>query len=141
MIFGYVLTRLQVPQALASLVADAHMSKWAVLTSIVILLIFLGMFLDGASVILIATPILLPVIEVLGYDKIWFGVILMITIEMAVITPPVGLNLYVIKSIAPENVTLKDIIMGAIPFVFVEIAVLFFFILFPDIVLWLPNLR
>ncbi len=139
MIFGYVLTRLQVPQALASLVADAHMSKWAVLTSIVILLIFLGMFLDGASVILIATPILLPVIEVLGYDKIWFGVILMITIEMAVITPPVGLNLYVIKSIAPENVSLRDIIMGAIPFVFVEIAVLFFFIMFPDIVLWLPN--
>ncbi len=138
MIFGYVLTRLQVPQALASLVADSHMAKWEVLTSIVILLIFLGMFLDGASVILIATPILLPVIEVLGYDKIWFGVILMITIEMAVITPPVGLNLYVIKSIAPENVSLKDIITGAIPFVFVEIAVLIFFILFPEIVLWLP---
>jgi len=138
MIFGYVLTRLQVPQALASLVADSHMAKWEVLTSIVILLIFLGMFLDGASVILIATPILLPVIEVLGYDKVWFGVILMITIEMAVITPPVGLNLYVIKSIAPENVSLKDIITGAIPFVFVEIAVLIFFILFPEIVLWLP---
>ncbi len=138
MLFGYILTRLQVPQQLASLVADAHMAKWAVLTSIIILLIFLGMFLDGASVILIATPILLPVIEVIGYDKLWFGVILMITIEMAVITPPVGLNLYVIKSIAPDNVALKDIILGALPFVFVEILVIIFFILFPEIVLWLP---
>ncbi len=138
MLFGYVLTRLQVPQQLAMFVADAHMAKWAVLTSIVLLLIFMGMFLDGASVILIATPILLPVIQVFGYDKIWFGVILMITIEMAVITPPVGLNLYVIKSIAPENVTLKDIIMGSLPFVLVEIAVLIFFILFPELVLWLP---
>ena len=138
MLFGYILTRLQVPQHLASLVAEAHMAKWAVLTSVIILLIFLGMFLDGASVILIATPILLPVMEVIGYDKIWFGVILMITIEMAVITPPVGLNLYVIKSIAPDTVTLKDIITGAMPFVFVEILVIIFFILFPKTVLWLP---
>ncbi len=138
MLFGYVLTRLQIPQQLALFVANAHMTKWAVLTSIVLLLIFMGMFLDGASVILIATPILLPVIQVFGYDKIWFGVILMITIEMAVITPPVGLNLYVIKSIAPENVSLKDIITGSLPFVLVEIAVLIFFILFPELVLWLP---
>ena len=138
MLFGYILTRLQVPQQLANLVAESHMAKWAVLSSIIILLIFLGMFLDGASVILIATPILLPVIEVIGYDKLWFGVILMITIEMAVITPPVGLNLYVIKSIAPDNVNLKDIIIGALPFVFVEILLIIFFIIFPEIVLWLP---
>jgi TRAP-type C4-dicarboxylate transport system permease large subunit len=85
MLFGYILTRLQVPQHLASLVAEAHMAKWAVLTSVIILLIFLGMFLDGASVILIATPILLPVMEVIGYDKIWFGVILMITMTQTLL--------------------------------------------------------
>ncbi len=139
MLFGYILTRLQIPQQLAMIVADAHMPKWAVLTSVVALLIFLGMFLDGASVILISTPILLPVISVIGFDKLWFGVMLMITIEMAVITPPVGLNLYVIKSIAPDEVSLQNIIMGALPFVVVEILVLIFFIIFPEIVVWLPN--
>ncbi len=139
MLFGYVLTRLQLPQQLAEFVANAHMSKYMVLTAIVALLIFLGMFIDGASVILISTPILLPTIQLFGYDKIWFGVIMMITIEMAVITPPVGLNLYVIKSIAPEEVTLKDIITGALPFVLVEIAALIVFVIFPKLALWLPS--
>ncbi len=139
MLFGYVLTRLQLPQQLAEYVANAHMSKYMVLTAVVALLIFLGMFIDGASVILISTPILLPTIQIFGYDKIWFGVIMMITIEMAVITPPVGLNLYVIKSIAPEEVTLKDIISGALPFVLVEIASLIVFVIFPKLALWLPS--
>ncbi len=139
MLFGYVLTRLQLPQQLAEYVANAHMSKYMVITAVVALLIFLGMFIDGASVILISTPILLPTIQIFGYDKIWFGVIMMITIEMAVITPPVGLNLYVIKSIAPEAVTLKDIISGALPFVLVEIASLIVFVIFPKLALWLPS--
>lgn len=139
MLFGYVLTRLQLPQQLAEYVANAHMSKYMVLTAVVALLIFLGMFIDGASVILISTPILLPTIQIFGYDKIWFGVIMMITIEMAVITPPVGLNLYVIKSIAPDEVTLKDIISGALPFVLVEIASLIVFVIFPKLALWLPS--
>ncbi len=139
MLFGYVITRLQLPQQLAMYVANAHMSKYLVLALIVLLLIFLGMFIDGTSVILISTPILLPTILLMGYDKIWFGVIMMITIEMAVITPPVGLNLYVIKSIAPEEVTLKDIITGALPFVLVEIASLIVFVIFPKLALWLPS--
>ncbi len=99
------------------------------------------MFLDGASVILIATPILLPVITALGYSKLWFGVIMMITVEMAVITPPVGLNLYVIKSVSPPSIRLNDIVSGALPFVAVELVAVFLFMLFPQIIFWLQALR
>ena len=141
MLFGYLLTRLQIPQQMANYVANLHIAHSAILFAVTILLIFLGMFLDGASVILIATPILLPIITTLGYSKIWFGVIMMITVEMAVITPPVGLNLYVIKSVSPPSIQLNDIVSGALPFVFVELAAIFLFMLFPQIILWLPALR
>ncbi len=141
MLFGYLLTRLQIPQQMANYVANLHIAHSAILFAVTILLIFLGMFLDGASVILIATPILLPIITTLGYSKIWFGVIMMITVEMAVITPPVGLNLYVIKSVSPPSIQLSDIVSGALPFVFVELAAIFLFMLFPHIILWLPALR
>jgi len=141
MLFGYLLTRLQIPQQMANYVANLHIAHSAVLFAVTILLIFLGMFLDGASVILIATPILLPIITTLGYSKLWFGVIMMITVEMAVITPPVGLNLYVIKSVSPPSIRLSDIVSGALPFVFVELAAIFLFMLFPHIILWLPALR
>lgn len=138
MLFGYLLTKLQIPQQMASYVASIEVAKSVVLFAVTILLILLGMFLDGGSVILIATPILLPIITALGYSKLWFGVIMMITVEMAVITPPVGLNLFVIKSVSPPSIRLSDIVSGALPFVAVELAAIFLFMLFPQIVLWLP---
>jgi len=141
MLLGYLLTRLQIPQQMADFVANMHMAKPIILFAVTALLIFLGMFLDGASVILIATPILLPVITALGYSKLWFGVIMMITVEMAVITPPVGLNLYVIKSVSPPSIRLNDIVSGALPFVAVELVAVFLFMLFPQIIFWLQALR
>jgi len=139
MLFGFVLTLLQVPQGLASFVAELELPGWIVMSAIMALLILMGMFLDGASVILIGTPILLPIVKALGFNGLWFGVVMMVTIEMAVITPPVGLNLYVIKGIAPREVSLEDIIRGALPFVFVEILSLVIFIGLPELVLWLPG--
>ncbi len=138
MLFGYLLTRLQIPRQMASYVVSMNMNKSVVLFAVTILLILLGMFLDGASVILIATPILLPLITSLGYSKLWFGVIMMITVEMAVITPPIGLNLYVIKSVSPPSIRLNDIVAGAFPFVIVELVAILLFMIFPQIVLWLP---
>lgn len=104
-----------------------------------IFLVVVGMFLDIASLILIATPVILPVIVALGYSPIWFGVILIITCEMAVITPPVGLNLYVIKGIA-SDISLSEIIRGALPFVGVQALAITILIAFPEIALWLPGL-
>jgi TRAP-type C4-dicarboxylate transport system permease large subunit len=121
------------------MVAQSTQPEWVVLLLMLLFLILIGMFLDIVSLILITTPILLPVVIALGYDPIWFGVIMIIACEMAVITPPVGLNLYVIKGIAPQ-ITLKQITMGALPFVFLEILAIIILTIFPEIVLWLPKM-
>lgn len=139
LLFAYIMTRLMIPQTLVAMVAQSTQPEWVVLLLMLLFLILIGMFLDIVSLILITTPILLPVVIALGYDPIWFGVIMIIACEMAVITPPVGLNLYVIKGIAPQ-ITLKQITMGALPFVFLEILAIIILTIFPEIVLWLPKL-
>lgn len=138
--FGYVLTRLRVPQDLVVFITSADLPAGLVLVAIFALLIVMGMFMDAVSVILIATPILLPVIKAMGYDPIWFGVVMAICCEMAVITPPVGLNLFVIQGISPGAVTLGDVTRGALPFVGVLLVGLAICVAFPDLVLWLPFL-
>ena len=140
LLFGYTLTRLQVPQQLAQLVANAHLPNWAVLTLIFALLYLMGMFMDVVSVILISTPILLPIVIGMGYSSLWFGVVMAIACEIGTETPPVGLNLFVIKGVSPPSVRLIDIIRGSIPFAFVETCGLIICILFPGLILWLPGL-
>src|SRR3546814_9679406 len=95
LLFGYIMTRLMIPQKVVGLVAELNQPGWVILAVSLLFLILIGMFLDIVSVILITTPILLPIIVTAGYDPIWFGVVMIIACEMAVITPPVGLNLYV----------------------------------------------
>jgi C4-dicarboxylate transporter DctM subunit len=140
LLFGYVLTRLRVPQQLVMLVTGADLPAWLVLALVFALLIVMGTVMDVVSVILISTPILLPVITSLGYDRLWFGIVMTITCEMAVITPPVGLNLFVIKGIAPPEVSLAHVVRGAAPFVVVLMIGLAIFVAFPELVLWLPFL-
>ena len=140
LLFGYTLTRLQVPQQLAQLVANAHLPNWAVLTLIFALLYLMGMFMDIVSVILISTPILLPIVIGMGYNSLWFGVVMAIACEIGTETPPVGLNLFVIKGVSPPSVRLIDIIRGSIPFALVETCGLIICILFPGLILWLPSL-
>jgi tripartite ATP-independent transporter DctM subunit len=139
LLFGWVITRLMIPQELVIWISNLNISDWSIFLMILLFLVFIGMFLDIVSIILIATPIILPVIETLGLSPIWFGVVMIITCEMAVITPPIGLNLYVIKGVAPD-ISLSDIIRGALPFVFVEAFAIFLLILFPEIALWLPSM-
>jgi tripartite ATP-independent transporter DctM subunit len=140
LLFGYVLTRLQVPQQLAGLVAAADLPNWLVLTLIFALLYLMGMFMDIVSVILISTPILLPIVIGMGYSPLWFGIVMAIACEIGTETPPVGLNLFVIKGVSPPSVSLMDVIRGSIPFAVVETLGLIIFIAFPDLVLWLPGL-
>lgn len=138
LLFGFIMTRLMIPQMLISWITSLNQPAWLILFWVLIFLVVVGMFLDIASLILIATPVILPVIVALGYSPIWFGVILIITCEMAVITPPVGLNLYVIKGIAPD-ISLSEIIRGALPFVGVQALAIIILIAFPEIALWLPG--
>jgi C4-dicarboxylate transporter DctM subunit len=138
LLFGYVITRLMIPQMLVTLLADAQQPAWVIMTFVVLFLLVAGMFLDVVSVIVICTPILLPVVVSLGISPIWFGIVMIITCEMAVITPPVGLNLYVIKGIVPQ-VSLRDVVLGALPFVLLELLAIVILAVFPKIVLWLPS--
>ena len=138
MLFGYILTVLQVPQALMSLVTEGNMNRWVILIGINIVLLILGCVLETVSIILITLPMLYPIIKALGFDPIWFNVVLLINMELALITPPVGMNLFVIKGIS-EDSSIQDIIAGSAPFAFImvlEIALLCFF---PGIATWLPS--
>ena len=138
MLFGYILTVLQVPQALMSLVTEGNMNRWVILIGINIVLLILGCVLETVSIILITLPMLYPIIKTLGFDPIWFNVVLLINMELALITPPVGMNLFVIKGIS-EDSSIQDIIAGSAPFAFImvlEIALLCFF---PGIATWLPS--
>lgn len=139
MFFGYVLTLLKLPDYIVQFIGESGWPVWLTLTVIMGILILLGCFVDVVSVITISAPLLLPTVEMLGYSPLWFGIVMGITLEMAVITPPVGLNLYTIKGIAPPEVSLNDIIRGAFPFVIVEIVCLALFVAFPALALWLPQ--
>jgi len=139
MFFGYVLTLLKLPQYIMEFIGESGWPAWLALTAIMGMLILLGCFVDAVSVITISTPLLLPTVKMLGYSTLWFGIVMGITLEMAVITPPVGLNLYTIKGIAPPEVSLNDIIRGALPFVAIEVVCLAIFVAFPPFTLWLPG--
>jgi len=137
-VFSSLLAMLRLPDKLAEFAISSGLSRWGFIVLINLILIVLGMFVDAASAVIITTPIVLPTIIGFGFDPLWYGIILAINMEMAVITPPVGLNLYVIKSICPE-ISLEDIIRGAVPFVIVECICLAIFVIFEDLTLWLPG--
>ena len=136
MFFGQVLTVNQIPQQVAGWVVDVGMSKWMFLIFVNILLIFLGDFLEVVSIMLITIPIFFPVAVELGIDPIWFGIIFIVNMELALITPPVGLNLYVVLGIVKTN--LGEVLRGAYPFMILLAASLVLIMLFPQLSLWLP---
>lgn len=137
--FGYFITAIGLPQKVMVFVTSLPVSPWAVMVFINIMLLILGCFLDTASIVLITSPFLYPIIMKLGFDPIWFGVILVINMEMGLVTPPVGMNLYIVKGMFPD-VEIGTIIRGIIPFVFIDMVAIAILMLFPQLALWLPNL-
>jgi len=107
--------------------------------AIMVLFLILGCFLDPASILVLTIPVLYPITQKLGINPIWFGILITMNMEMANITPPVGLNLFVIKSISPPQVSIADIMLGSLPFVFILAIAMVLIIIFPDITLWLPS--
>ena len=136
-LFGYMMSSLQVTQAVAQTIADMQVNGWVVLAAINLLLLVAGCFLPPAAIILMTTPILMPVITAAGFDPIWFGVILTINMELGLITPPVGLNLFVINGITPD-VSLPTILRGAFPFMLCMVIAIVILCVFPEIATWLP---
>jgi tripartite ATP-independent transporter DctM subunit len=137
-LFSYMMSTLYITQTLAQEIAALEVNRWAVLLWINLFLLVAGCFLPPVAIILMTAPTLLPIVEGLGFNAIWFGVILTINMEIGLITPPVGLNLYVINGIAPD-VRLPTILWGALPFVLCMVLGIVLLCLFPQIALWLPE--
>ncbi|MAY88282.1 MAG: C4-dicarboxylate ABC transporter permease [Pseudooceanicola sp.] len=137
---SFVLTRLGVPQDISNYLTGLDVAPWVIIVTINILLLIMGMFLDPLSILVIVVPIFLDTIVGLGYDPIWFGVIVTIQIEIAAITPPVGLNLFVLRTVVPD-LSIVDTAKGAIVFVIPMLCGILLLMLFPEIALWLPSLR
>ncbi len=138
-VIATVLSFLSVPQDLALMVTEMEVNRWVIMFVINLFLLVMGFFLPPVSIIVMVTPVLYPLIIGLGFDPIWFGIIMTLNMEMGLITPPVGLNLYVLKGIAPD-VPLKEILVGTLPYVGVLAVGIVILSIFPDIVTWLPRL-
>lgn len=139
LLFGRILTALGVTQQLTEFVATLPVSRWVIMILINLLLVVLGALMDPAAIVTVTSPILVPIVVQLGFDPLWFGIVFMINMEMAFLTPPFGLNLFILKSIAPPEMTMIDIIRGAIPFMLLQALGLALIMAFPWIALWLPS--
>jgi tripartite ATP-independent transporter DctM subunit len=137
-LFSYAMSSSLVTQSIAEAIAEMHVNRWVLLALINVLLLVLGCFLPPAAIILMTTPIILPVITAAGFDPIWFGVVLTINMELGLITPPVGLNLFVINGITPD-VSLTTILRGAFPFMMCMVLSIVLLCFFPEIATWLPT--
>ncbi len=138
LLFGYFLTITQTPQKLTGFVTGLGLDRYAVLALIMGMYLVLGCLMDAMAMIILTVPIIFPVITQLGFDPIWFGVIIVMTVELGLIHPPVGMNVFVIKSVVPE-VSFTTIFKGVIPFVITDLLRLVILIAFPVIALWLPS--
>ena len=137
-VFGYMLTSLYLTQTLATAIAAMEVNRWVLMALINVFLLIAGCFIPPAAIILMTSPILLPIITAAGFDPVWFGVILTINMEIGLISPPVGLNIYVINAIAPD-VKLMTIMRGAYPYVLCMILAIVILCIFPEIATWLPD--
>ncbi len=138
-LFSFTLSSLFITQSIAEWIAALDVNRWVLMGIINLFLLFAGFFLPPVAVILMTAPILLPIILQAGFDPYWFAVILTINMEIGLITPPVGLNLYVINGIAP-NITLAEILRGSIPYVLCMVVGIILLCLVPGIATWLPEL-
>ena len=129
-IFGYFLSVSRISYSLVELVQSMQLSPYMVLFSVLILFVLLGCVMDSLAMLLLTVPVVYPLIESAGFDPVWFGIVAVITVELGLITPPVGMNVFVIKSVAPD-IQIKDIFKGVLPFVMSDVVRLLLIIAFP----------
>ncbi len=137
-VLGTFMTMLQIPTATTQMIQSSGMPGWTVIICLMILFLVLGMFLDVVSVMLITLPVVYPLVISMGYSGIWFAVLVTISMEIAVITPPVGLNLYVINGLT--GAPLAHVLKGVLPFFLIMLAALLIIALFPGLSTWLPDM-
>jgi C4-dicarboxylate transporter, DctM subunit len=137
-LFGYMLTSLYLTQTLATAIAEMHVNRWVLMGMINVFLLVCGFFIPPAAIILMTSPILLPIITAAGFDPVWFGVIMTINMEVGLIHPPVGLNIYIVNAIAPD-VPVTKVMWGTIPYVLCMFLAIVILSVFPEIATWLPD--
>jgi C4-dicarboxylate transporter, DctM subunit len=138
LLFSYVMSYLHISQSTAEWIVGMQLSRWVLLAAILVMVIVLGFFLPPVSIILMTAPIILPPLKAAGFDLIWFGVLMTIVMEAGLIHPPVGLNIFVIKNIAPD-IQLSEIIWGVLPFVLLMFVAVVMICVFPGISTALPD--
>src|SRR6186997_2070856 len=138
LLFGYFLTVTQVPQKVTEILTGLGIGTYGVLALIMLMYLVLGCLMDAMAMIILTVPIIFPVVTQLGFDPIWFGVIIVMTVELGLIHPPVGMNIFVIKSVI-EDVKMSNMFYGVMPFILTDILRLVILIVFPIIALWLPS--
>jgi C4-dicarboxylate transporter, DctM subunit len=136
---GFVMTSIGLPQSISKFIATLDANRWVVMILINLLFFLIARALDPLTIMVITMPVLFPVVVDLGFDPVWFGVIMTINFEIDNILPPDGLNLLVLKGVAPPEVSINDIILGSLPFVLVLILGMAIIMVFPEIALWLPR--
>jgi C4-dicarboxylate transporter, DctM subunit len=138
LLFGYFLTITQTPQKVTEFLTGLGIGRYGVLALIMLMYLVLGCLMDAMAMIILTVPIIFPVITALGFDPIWFGVIIVMTVELGLIHPPVGMNVFVIKSVIPD-VSFSTIFYGVLPFIITDLIRLVILISFPILALWLPS--
>jgi len=138
-LFSFFIVQTQLPGVLANGAQALNLSGPIVMTLIIIAYIVFGCFLEAIGMLLITVPVFLPLVKQFGYDPVWFGVIVVIVIEVGLIHPPVGLNLFVIQAHAPD-IKIASIYRGIVPFLFAPLLLIILMFLFPELALWLPKL-
>jgi len=138
LLFGYFLTITQSPQKLTEFLTSLGIGRYGVLALIMVMYLVLGCLMDAMAMIILTVPIIFPVVVHLGFDPIWFGIIIVMTVELGLIHPPVGMNVFVIKSVV-KDVSFTTIFKGVLPFILTDIVRLVILIAFPVIALWLPT--
>ena len=139
LLFTSFVTLARLPQMLISLIVGANLPVMAFLIIVMLMLVFLGCFIDAMSMTLLVLPILLPVLQRMGVDLIWFGILFIKTAEVGAITPPFGMGVYVLKGAVGDKIPISTIFRGIIPFILMDILTLAILMAFPLISLWLPN--
>ncbi|MGD8227577.1 MAG: TRAP transporter large permease [Desulfobacteraceae bacterium] len=137
-IFGYFLTLSEIPEQLSILAAGAGLNRYVILSIIILMYIVLGCFMEGLAIMVLTIPIIYPMVMDMGFDPIWFGVMITLVMEMSLITPPVGINVFIISGIS-KDVPMYTIFRGILPFWFAILVCIIILMIFPQIALFLPN--
>lgn len=137
-VMAFLLSTMTIPQYVTETVMALNASKWMVMIIINLILLIMGCLLDPMAIMVISLPIIFPIVSSLGFDPVWFGIVVTINVEMGMITPPVGLNLFILKGSVP-GISMKDIVGGSLPFLILLLLGLILIMIFPPLATWLPG--